>query len=338
MHFPRFQLFSPATIEDALSLMSTYGDTLKVLAGGTELAGRMKQRLVSPPYVLTLKRIKGITGIERKREGLVLGATTTLTEIAASQLVKDLFPVVSAAAGEVAAPAIRNVGTIGGNLLQENRCLFYNQSELPRKGLGTCLKLGGKECNAVRGMKRCASVYQGDLAPVLIAVGAKALLKRAGSRRSVPVRELFTGEGKRPLNIAPDELLTEILLPVSSGTSAAAYKRLGLRGSIDYPLASAAVFLAVGANDVVADARVVLGAAGAGPKIVKQASDLITGRRAQDVDESVAQKAASFASKEMEAVDNVILPPTYRRSLAAALARRALDEALRKVREVHHAG
>jgi 4-hydroxybenzoyl-CoA reductase beta subunit len=337
MNLPRFQFLSPTTVKETLSLMSEHRQRLRVLAGGTELMGRLKQRLLSPAYILSLKRVNSLAGIKQRKSELVIGATTTLTEVAGSQLIALRFKAVSEAARHVAAPAIRNVATVAGNLLQESRCLYYNQSELPRNGLGPCYKLGGETCHAVKGSKRCFSVYQGDLAPALIAVGARARLQRTGSFRTVPVEDLFTGKGANPIGLARDELLTEIILPISKAKSASAYQKSMLRGSTDYPFASAAVFLSEGKGGTIEGARIILGAAGPGPKLAQDAANVISGKRPRDVQATDVQQAAALAAKAMEAVDNIILPSSYRRKLAAVMTKRALEEALRGLREVGHA-
>ena len=337
MNLPRFEFLSPTTIKETLLLMSGYKEKLRVLAGGTEITGRLKHRLASPAYILSLKRVHGLAGITQKKSEVVIGATTTLSEIADSQLIANLFTSVSEASRRVAAPAIRNVATVAGNVLQESRCLYYNQSELPRNGLGPCYKLGGKTCHAVKGSKRCFSVYQGDLAPALIAVGAQARVRKAGSFRTVSVEDLFTGKGANPIGLARNELLTEIMLPIRKGRSASAYQKFTLRGSIEYPLASAAVFLWEGKGGMIEEVRIVLGAAGPGPKLAEDAAKAISGKRPQDVKAADVQQAASLAAKAVEAVDNLMLPSSYRRRLAAVMTKRALEEALRSLREVGHA-
>jgi len=337
MNLPRFQLLGPSTLKEALSLMTTYGEKVRVLAGGTEITGRLKHRLLSPPCILSLKKVKGLGGIKQKKNDLVVGAATTLTDLAESRIVAHLSKSVSDAARHVAAPAIRNMATLGGNLLQENRCLYYNQSELPRKRLGPCYKLGGATCHAARGLNRCFSVYQGDTASALIAVGAKVRLQNSRAVRTLPVEELFTGKGTNPLSIGRGELLTEIIIPVSPQRTASAYRRFAMRGSIDYPLASAAAFLTVGKDDTIDRARIVMGACGSGPRIAQEAANMIKGKRPEDVSDVDVQQAASLAVKGMEAVDNLILPASYRRELAAVMTARALGEALASLREVDHA-
>jgi 4-hydroxybenzoyl-CoA reductase subunit beta len=334
MSLPPFEFFSPTTIAEALSLMAERGTKLQVLAGGTELMGRSKHGLINPSCVMSLKRVRSLVGIKNRTRTLVIGASTTLRELAESGLIPDSLKAVSQAALLVAAPPVRNLATVGGNLLQNSRCLYYNQSALVRGGLGPCFKLGGAICHAVKGGKRCFSVYQGDLAPALIAVGAKAKLQNRGSSRTIPVEELFTGKGKAPFALAGGELLTEIVLPIPVKPSFSAYQKFRLRGSIDYPLASTAVFFSTGEKGTIDSARIVVGAAGPAPKILAEAAGATISRKAQDVD---VEQVGTFAAKAMEAVSNMSLPGPYRRKITAVLTRRALQEALIDLTQVGNA-
>jgi 4-hydroxybenzoyl-CoA reductase subunit beta len=338
MHLPRFELLKPTTVKETLEFMNTYRERLHVLAGGTEITGRMKHRLLSPTYVLSLKQVKSLSGIRQTKHELAIGATTKLCEITDSKIVADLFGSVTDAARRVAAPAIRNVATVAGNLLQESRCLYFNQSELARNGFAPCYKMSGHVCHAASGSKRCFSVYQGDVAPVLICLGARAKIEKKGSSRTVLVEELFTGRGEDPIALRSDELLTEILLPINNKErSASAYQRFAFRGSIDYPLASAAVFLSEGKEGVIENVRIVLGSAGAAPVIAPEAADTIIGKKLREIEEATIEQAASLAIKGMQAVDNLILPASYRRKVAAVMTKRAVEQALRTLREINHA-
>jgi 4-hydroxybenzoyl-CoA reductase subunit beta len=328
MSLPRFEFLGPATVKEALSLMSKHGEDLRVLAGGTEISGRMKHGLVSPAYVMSLKGVKDLAGIKERKGGLVIGAATTLTEVAESRLITELAQSVNEAARLVAAPAIRNVATVAGNLLQDSRCLFYNQSELARKGFDACYKLGGGVCHAVRGGKRCLSVYQGDLAPALVAVGAEVKLQKKGLSRTILAEELFSGEGRHPIGLTPEELLTEVILPSRKARSASAYQKFRIRGSIDYPLASAAVFASLGKDGTIEEARIVLGAMGAAPKAAKDAAGAILGKKVEDI---AVEQVSSLAMKAVEAVENLALAPSYRRKMAAVLTKRALKNALERL-------
>jgi 4-hydroxybenzoyl-CoA reductase subunit beta len=209
------------------------------------------------------------------------------------------------------------MATIGGNLLQNTRCMCYDQSGIVLNGLERCHKRGGAVCLAVKGSKRCFSVYQGDMAPALIAFDARCVLEKKGSTRTVPITELFTDNGVSPFAIGVDELLTRVVIPKSGGIYSSAYRKLRIRGSVDYPLASAAAFVSFANNKKVNTCRVVIGAAGAAPKV-------IDGGACEPDLEAIAQRAYEYA----EAVDNLQMPGAYRRKMVRVLTKRAIQAAI----------
>jgi 4-hydroxybenzoyl-CoA reductase subunit beta len=222
--------------------------------------------------------------------------------IASSPLVNKKFKAVAEAASQVASPGITNMATIGGDILQNTRCMYFNQSGIVLNGLDRCHKRGGNICLAVKGGKRCLSVYQGDMAPALIAFDARCVLQKEDSARMVSMTELFTGSGVAPFAIGADELLTKIIIPQPEGVYSSAYRKLRLRGSTDYPLASAAAFVSATDDMRVAACRVVIGAAGAAPRVIDRASS--------DADfEVIAQRAYELA----EGADTLQMPGAYRR-------------------------
>ena len=324
MALPPFQYVAPATVDETLALLSEYGERIKVLAGGTEITGRLKQRLVTPSHILSLKNVPGFSGIATKEGEVVIKAGTTLREVIASPLLKPAFSAIIQAAEAVAAPPIQNIATIGGNLLQNTRCLEYNQSELVRKASGLCFKTGGGTCLAVKGGNRCFSVYQGDLAPALMAFDATIKVEKKGSSRILTVCDLFSGKGESPHTLSADELVTEIHLPVPASSFASSYKKLRMRGSLDYPLASACVFLSVG-DGVAREARIVLSACGPSPLSRTEAAGLLKGKALTQID---VQEVADAAARGVEAADNLVLPASYRRKMFRVLAARAIREAL----------
>ena len=289
----------------------------------------MKHRLVNPSWVLSLKGVQELRGIRTQGSELVIGSMTTLREVARSPAVAKASRAVAQAADAVAAPPVQNAGTVGGNLLQNTRCLQYNQPVLTRKASGLCIKTGGRACLAVKGGKRCLSVYQGDLAPALVVCGATVKLEKPGASRMLAVPELFSGSGQSPFTVGKGELLTEVRIPLPAGRSSSCYKKLRLRGSLDYPLASAAVFLSL-KNGVIDEGRLVIGACGPSPVSVAEGASLLQGKAPGDAD---VKKAAEKASKAGEPVDNLSLPAAYRRKMFKILAARAIDEALRDLTE-----
>ncbi len=330
MRLPPFEVVEPGTVKSALSTLEKHKGEMKIIAGGIELVGLMKLGLASPHYIMSLKKIKSLTGVTKNKDQVVIGSCTVIRKIAESPLIQELFAGISEAAFSVAAPPIQNRATIGGNILQNSRCLYYNQSELFRSGLKPCRKAGGETCHAVKGGKHCFSVYQGDLAPALISLNAKAKLGRNGSSRTIPILDLFTGKGINPLAIGEDELLTEIIIPIPKEKSSSAYEKLRIRSSLEYPLISSAVFLSCDKDGKVDDARIVLGAAGQSPKIIEKASYILRGKKPTDKD---IEEASEMVFQAAEAVDNLPVPASYRRKMAKTFTKRAISKALKGLRK-----
>jgi 4-hydroxybenzoyl-CoA reductase beta subunit len=325
MRLPPFQYLAPRSTQEALEMIDRYKGKLKIIAGGTDIINRLRQRLLSPHYAMTLKEVSDLKGMKKKKAELVISAATTLREIVESPDVSGLAAGISQSAGLVAAPPIRNIATLGGNLLQNSRCLYYNQSELVRKAALPCLKQGGKACAALKGGTRCFSVYQGDLAPSLIAFSARVVLKKAGASRTVPVLELFSKNGRHPLTIGDDEILTDIIIPIPKGAYGSSYQKLRLRSGLEYPLVSSSAFLSVSKQGVIDQARVVVGAVGPAPLLVEEASAFLVGRRPAQVD---VEKAAQSAFSASRPIDNLALPGSYRRKMVKVFTKRAIEAAL----------
>ncbi|OPY69284.1 MAG: 4-hydroxybenzoyl-CoA reductase subunit beta [Syntrophorhabdaceae bacterium PtaU1.Bin034] len=332
MRLPPFQYLGPTTKDQALDLMIRHQGKIKIVAGGTDIINRLRQRLVTPDYVMSLGGLAGFTGIREKKGQIVISAGTTLREIIESPDISQAFKSISQSAGLVGAPPIQNIATIGGNLLQDTRCLFYNQSQLVRDAAPHCLKQGGKVCQAIKGGKYCLSVYQGDLAPSLIAFNAQAVLQKAGGSRTISVAELFSGKGKNPLHINDDELLTDIMIPIPKGTYGSSYQKLRMRKGLEYPLASASVFVSLSKKGVIEEARVVIGAVGPAPVLVEKASSFLIGTRP---DKAQVEKAAEAALRAAKPIDNLALPGSYRRKMVTVFTKRAIEEALRDAQEAN---
>jgi 4-hydroxybenzoyl-CoA reductase subunit beta len=203
--------------------------------------------------------------------------------------------------------------------------MFYNQSGVVLNGLERCHKRGGSICLAVKGSKRCFSVYQGDLAPTLIAFNARCVIEKKGSSRTIPLTELFTGNGISPFAIGTDELLTKVIISAPEGSYSSSYRKLRLRGSIDYPLASAAACISVSDDREVTTCRVVIGAAGAAPKVIDEVSAAIERKRPT---ETYFDAIGQMAQEQTEGADNLQMPGAYRRKMVSVLAKRAVKAAL----------
>jgi 4-hydroxybenzoyl-CoA reductase subunit beta len=327
MRMQYFVYLEPKSLKEALIMLDEYKEKLRVISGGTETVALMKLRLIKPQYVMSLKKLTNLKGIQKKEKQIIIGASTTLAEIIESPLMKSSFKGIVEAASSVAAPQIQNIATVAGNILQDSRCLFYNQSELVRGGLEPCFKLKGHLCRAVTGAKRCFSVYQGDLAPILMAYKAKAKLEKKGGARTVSISELFSGNGKQPIKVEKDEILTKIILPFPKSRTGSSYQKLRMRGSIDYPLASAASVVYSNEEGNIVNACVVIGAAGSSPKIVQET----TFKNEKELSVEYIDKVAQAAYKVTEAVNNQPLSGSYRRKIIKVLTKRALNNSLKDI-------
>src|SRR4051795_10386575 len=279
MSLPSFKLLRPRTVEQAVTYLTRYGQLgeLEILAGGTDLVPSMKQRLFTPQFVMDvrgieeLSKIKGVPG-----HAVEIGALTTLSTIEDSGFIQRNYPVLHEAVKTVASPILRNMGTLGGNICLDTRCLWYNQSLTWRKSCGFCIKKDGDLCHVAPGGTKCWAAFSGDTAPALLCLSAELEIVGAKGRRRVPLAEFYTGEGDARMNLGKDEILTKIFLPEETAGWKGAYLKLRLRGSIDYPLAGVAV--AMKKNGVVEDARVAITAVNPMPALVKDAANALRGK------------------------------------------------------------
>jgi len=321
MQLPSFEHLQPSSLDEALAYLAEYGERAKVIAGGTELLVSMKQRLLVPEYLVNLKALPGLDYIREDNGDLRIGALTRLSALIRSSAVRERFPILAQAARVVSAPPLQEMGTVGGNLCLNTRCFYYNQSASWRRTRGVCYKTGGDRCHVVEGGKRCFATYQGDLAPALIALGASITLAKKGGERALPLAELYTGKGKRPLSLETGEILTEVRVPASMAGAGGEYQKLRYRGSLDFPLVGVAAVLSKNGSGACARARIALTAVGTGPVLVDEASRVLEG---QQVNEKLAAQAADAAHEVARPVDNVGGDASYRRKMVRVLTRRAI--------------
>jgi 4-hydroxybenzoyl-CoA reductase subunit beta len=323
MRLPKFEHLQPESLEEALDLLSEHGEEAKVIAGGTDLLVSMKQRLLTPRYLLNFKELAELDFIEEDKRGVRIGALTRLTTIIKSPLVREKLPVLAQAASYVSAPPLQNMGTLGGNLCLNTRCFFYNQSQFWRQARPLCFKAGGKMCHVVKGGDHCYSVYQGDLASVLIALEARVKVAKKGSAWVIPLLDLYTSKGEEPIALEAEEILTEVEIPAPAASWGGDYQKLRYRGAMDFPLAGVAAVLNWNGESC-ARAKVVLTAVASAPVVVEEASKLLEG---QKPDEEAIVKAAEAAYEVAHPVANVGSAPLYRRKMVRVMTKRAIANA-----------
>ena len=326
MSLPEFKLLRPGTVAEAVGLLARHAPEVQVIAGGTDLIPSMRQKLFAPRYVLDIRGIRELHGIgSRSGGGVEIGALTTLTEIEHSDFLRQHYPVLVEAAATVASPILRNMGTLGGNICLDTRCLWYNQSLTWRKGCGFCIKKDGNICHVAPGGETCWAAFSGDTPPALLCLDAEVEIAGAAGTRRLPLRDFYTGVGDNYRKLEKNELLTRISLPQSSADWRGAYRKLRIRGSIDYPLAGVAVALRR-SNGHVEDARIALTAVNAAPVLVKGIREALAGSA---LDDGGVERAGELAARAAKPLTTSALTPEYRREMIRVFTRRALQQAFK---------
>jgi 4-hydroxybenzoyl-CoA reductase subunit beta len=321
LSLPQFKLLRPRSIAEAIEHLVNHAGSVRVLAGGTDIIPSMRQKLFEPEYVVDLRAISEIRGIRPQPDGSVeIGALTTIRTIERSDFLREHYPVLSEAAGTVASPVLRNMGTIGGNICLDTRCLWYNQSLNWRKGCGFCIKKDGDLCHVAPGGTKCWAAFSGDIPPALLCLKAEIEIAGPAGTRRLPLAYFYTGLGDNCRNLEANELVTRAFLPASSKDYSGVYRKLRVRGSIDYPLAGVAVVLQR-SNGHVSDARIGITAVNPAPLLVKGASELLAGKA---IDEGLAEAAGDLAAKISKPLTTSALTPEYRREMIRVFTKRAL--------------
>jgi len=329
VRLPAFAYELPRDLDEALELLNTHGTGCKILAGGTDLLVRMKQGLASPSHLISIKALPELAIIRESGSLLRIGAAVRLADILTYQPVQNRWPGLFEAITSIGAPSIQHfTGTIGGNLCQDNRCQFYNQSNFFRRARQTCNKAGGKTCFAWEGgSDRCHSVCQSDAAPVLIAMDASVVVKSKKGQRTLPLAELYSAIGERPLTLAEDEILTEINVPGAGPGTGTAFEKLAYRSAIDYSVVSAGALVQTDGDQIV-QARLVIGAVARAPLTISAAERILTGRPAGDQQAVDDAGRAAMSAAEAFIANNMAQPANYRIQMVSVIAKRALKRAL----------
>src|SRR5712692_2225978 len=243
MRLPKFTYHTPRTIADAVKIIADAGPEAQFVAGGTDLYPNMKRRQLTPRTVVSVMRLSELNQVTGDgRRGTVIGASVTLTDIVENPIIKRDYPVVANAARTISTPILRNMGTIGGNLMMDTRCNYYNQNYEWRKGINFCLKKDGDVCWVAPGSSKCWAVNSADLVPVMVAIGAKVRLISTRGERLVDAAALYRDDGIDWLDKRPDELLVDIQLPPTNGWRAS-YQKLRRRGAFDFPVLGVAAWV-----------------------------------------------------------------------------------------------
>ena len=323
MTLPEFTLLRPRALDEAIEMLDRHRGGIQMIAGGTDMVPSLKQRLFSPPYLLDLKTIRDLRGIHNGH-GLSIGALTTVEAVADSPLVREKFPVLAEAAGTIASPVLRTMGTIGGNLCLDTRCLWYNQSPFWRASCNFCLKKDGNVCHVAPGGQKCWAVFSGDTAPALLTLGAEIEITSPRGTHRLPLADFYTGDGMARMKLAGDEILTRVHVPESSAGMHGAYFKYRVRGSIDYPLAGVAVALDIAEDGTCRRGALAVTALNPKPQLIPGASEALRGARLSD---ELLEKLSDLTSRAIKPLSTSVSTPDYRRHIARIFVRRAITRA-----------
>ena len=328
---PDFRVLNPKTLDEAIAARAA-NPTSMPLGGGTDLVVNIRRGIVAPPVLIEMNRVPELHAIKADAGRLELGASVRLSEIAEHPDVIKHYPVVAQAAAHIAGPTHRNMGTVGGNLCLDTRCIFYNQSEWWRSANDHCLKTTGTICHvAPKSRGVCFATFSGDLAPALLTLGAEVDIAGPQGRRTIALEKLYIGfarqdvpvtetqgDGKFYLSLRPGEIVTAVRTTNMPGLRSA-YDKIRIRKSIEYPVAGVAVALKKEGGKLT---ELHIGFTGTNPRPVLLAGtqELCGG----GVDERVTKRLDALVRDQIMPMKTTFTPGHYRRRVAGVLAQRLL--------------
>jgi 4-hydroxybenzoyl-CoA reductase subunit beta len=329
---PDFELVRPQTLDALIAARAAHPQS-SLLGGGTDLIVNIRRGIVAPNVLIETNGVKELHAILANAQELAIGAAVTLTELAAHPDVVHHYPAVAQAGGHIAGPTQRHMGTVGGNLCLDTRCIFYNQSEWWRDANRHCLKTTGTVCHvAPKSRGVCFATFSGDLAPALLILDAQVDIAGSAGRRTLPLADLYIGyarqdepvtesrgDGKFYLALRPGEIVTAVRARNTPGLRSA-YDKIRIRRSIEYPVTGVAVALRRD-GDTLADLRVAF--TGTNPRPVRLVgTEHLCGSR---LDARVFAGLDGLVRDQIMAMKTTFTPGHYRRRVAGVLARRLMQ-------------
>jgi 4-hydroxybenzoyl-CoA reductase subunit beta len=320
LRLPRFRYMRPKTAREAAAMAAELGSRAMFVAGGTDLFPKLKRRQFEVDTLIGLDFLS--REIRNGSAACTVGAGATLAALAGDPHMVGAFAGYAEAAGLVSSPPLRNAGTAGGNLCVDTRCNYYDMTYEWRKAAGFCMKKDGEICLVAPSSPRCWAVSSSDTAPMAIALDAVVTLVGPDGERELPVAGLYHDDGIQYMAKTPSEVVTHVRMSAESGT-VSAYVKLRRRGSIDFPIAGAAVAMRLD-GPFVERCRIVLSAVASHPLEASAAEEFIKGKR---LDEDVIREAAEMAAKPAKPLDNADLSHFWRKRMVRVVVERALARA-----------
>ncbi|HZX94603.1 MAG TPA: FAD binding domain-containing protein [Myxococcales bacterium] len=323
MTLPELTVLRPASVAEAVQALRD-NPGARLLAGGTDIVPNLKYGMYDTQRLVALRGLSRELRYVREQDGqFLLGALCTIEELSESPVVRERLPALADACRQIAGPQLRRMGTLGGNLCLDTRCVYVNQTYFWRSALGFCLKKDGTACHVVAGGKRCVAAASNDTAPVLLAFEARVRLVSPRGERVVPLRDFYLADGTHNTVLQPDELLVEVQVPARAASMRQAFAKLRTRAAIDFPALNLAVAMELAGN-ALRSVSLAVSALAARPALIKGLEDL-TGKPA---DARLAEELGRRAHKQCKPLTNIGVDPEWRRDVLPVLVRRAVLRAL----------
>ena len=321
LRLPEFNYVRPRSLREATKALAALGPEAMAVAGGTDVYPKMKRGQFTPRHLVSLRGLRELKGIRQTKDGLWIGAGESLTAVSRHRVIAKRLPALAHAAGSVSTPQLRNMGTIGGNVLVDTRCNYYDQTFFWRQAVGFCMKKDGQICLVAPGSEKCLAIASSDTAPVLVSLGAVAVLVNKQGERRVKLEELYRDDGINYSAKAQDEVLKGLLIPKEALTLSNVYLKLRRRGSFDFPILGVAAAMELDKQGECRRAGVVLTAVASAPKVVLEAMTLLQGKK---ITKELIETVADAAVKISHPLDNADLDYWYRKRMVKVYVSRAL--------------
>ena len=337
---PSLSIVPARSIEDVIKARSDFPDS-RLLGGGTDLVVNVRRGIVGPAVLIDVNRVDEMRKITVDKQSLEVGASVTLAQLASHPDVTREFPAIAQAAGSIAGPTHRNMGTVGGNLCLDTRCIFYNQSEWWRGAVNHCLKTSGAICHvAPKSRGVCFATFSGDLAPAFLIFGGEAEIAGPDGRRTLPLERLYIGfarqdqpvsdelgDGKHYLALRPGEFIVSVRAKATPQLRSG-YDKIRIRRSIEYPVAGVAVALRRD-GDILVDLRAAFTATNPRP-VLLAGTESLCGR---SLDDEWFEALEDLVRDQVMSMKTTFTPGHYRRRMAGALVRRLVARLFGQVRQ-----
>ncbi|MEE2900759.1 MAG: FAD binding domain-containing protein [Myxococcota bacterium] len=324
LRLPKFELAEPESVEETIELLNQHGNTARLMAGGTDLMPNMKHEFETPEVVIGLWKIPGISGVTETEDSIRIGAMTTVHDLGNDPVIAEHCPSLSEACRQIAGPQLRRMGTIGGNVCLDTRCVYINQTYFWRQALGFCAKKDGTVCHVVKGGTRCVAAASNDSGPVLMSLGASLRLVSIEGERVVSIDDFYRNDGEFNQRRERNELLTEISIPKPKPNTIMAYQKLRTRAAIDYPELGVAVLAELDTDRTILRADICVTALGPKPIHIGRIAGIYEN---QKLDDKTIKALADAAQKRCKPLTNIASDPSYRREMVSVSVRRAFEHA-----------